>query len=132
MRKFTILSLALAAMLLVAGAVIAAPKAPEDAYVKLPEGATKTQQSIKFSHKAHDALDCTACHHEWDGKGDIKSCSTDGCHTDMKERRGGGSYYAAFHAPQSTISCMGCHRVERQAGKTNVPTACTACHPKAE
>lgn len=132
MRKNIIVSLAVAALLALAVSAMAAPKVPADGPVKAPKGATLTQAVCGFSHGGghKEYTDCKTCHHTWDGKADIKACSTDGCHVDMKEKKGGKSFYAAYHAPQSKHSCMGCHKEVKKAGKAKAPTACTQCHPK--
>ncbi|EPR44737.1 Cytochrome c, class III, conserved region [Desulfovibrio sp. X2] len=131
MRKHIIVGLAVAALLALALPSMAAPKAPADELVAPPAGATLTQGQVMFSHKTgHASYDCKTCHHTWDGKGEPTKCSSAGCHTDMKSKKGGGSFYAAFHAPQSKNSCLGCHREAKKAGKAKAPTSCTQCHPK--
>ncbi|WP_029897356.1 cytochrome c3 family protein [Desulfohalovibrio reitneri] len=128
MRKLLFVCLTCAAVLgLFALPAVYAVDAPEDMMVTVPEGAEKTQAPVGFSHKrpGHAEYDCQTCHHTWDGQGEIKSCSAEGCHTDMKARKGGGSFYAAFHDRKNEASCVGCHSKEGKG-----PKICTECHPR--
>jgi len=83
----------------------------------------KIYQPAKFNHKAHATAykDCKTCHHEWDGKGQPKKCSS--CH---KAQAGGNTpdMKTVFHT-----QCKGCHTKEKQAGK-NAPVGCNDCHAK--
>ncbi|MBN2139384.1 MAG: cytochrome c3 family protein [Desulfovibrionaceae bacterium] len=105
------------------------PKAPCDLVLKAPAGAKATKTPVAFSHAGHKALDCKACHHKWDGKGDLKGCSSKGCHANFKAKKGEDSFYAAFHATAKN-SCLGCHKDLKKANKAAGPTACAKCHPK--
>jgi outer membrane biosynthesis protein TonB len=100
-----------------------------------PEGTVMKQAPVAFSHKRHSALECTACHHTWDGQGAIGGCMDQGCHdlTDAKtpqERKDPTYFYNAFHSRGSEISCVGCHGEMRKAGQPTGPVGCQECHPK--
>ena len=105
-------------------------EAPAELTLTVPQGASATKAPVAFSHTAHEALDCTGCHHTWDGTSAIQSCAADGCHHDLADKRGPNSFYKAFHAMQAENSCLGCHRALKQAGDPAGPVSCTDCHPK--
>jgi len=87
---------------------------------------------VKFSHFDHQKVACTTCHHTWDGKGKVESCTTAGCHDDTKTKNEPNSYFRAFHSVQSETSCRGCHKKLTDAGKaqlTTSPCSNNACHP---
>lgn len=112
-----------------------AVEAPKDLVLKMPEG-TPTKSPVKFAHAGpgHKALDCKACHHNWDGKSDKgMKCSDKGCHDifDPANKSDVKSFYKAFHDMNSEKSCLGCHKKAKADGK-NAPIACNACHPAAQ
>ena len=130
MKKTLVISLMCAALVCAfALPSLYAVDAPADMELHVPDGAKATKSPVPFSHKGHASLECKTCHHKWDGKGDIKGCASEGCHTDMKDKRGDNSYYKAFH-DRSETSCMGCHKALKKAKKDTGPTSCTQCHPK--
>jgi hypothetical protein len=93
------------------------------------------QAPVSFSHGSHSDLECTACHHMWDGKGDIGGCMDQGCHdlvqaVTPQERRDPLYFYNAFHARTSLISCVGCHSDGRKAGLPTGPVGCQECHTR--
>ena len=109
------------------------PAVPGEMILKAPEGVEAKQPPVTFSHEAHKDLDCKACHHEWDGKGEIGGCMDQGCHDiiDAKtpqEKKDPRFYYNAFHDRKSTISCVGCHSELRKAEKPTGPIGCKECH----
>ena len=93
---------------------------------------TDKYEQVMFDHTGHAALDCTACHHTWDGASPIKSCSAEGCHTntDVKVKKGVESLYAAYHSrnKEKLYSCVGCHAAKKKAGEKTGPTVCNKCH----
>ncbi|WP_462324565.1 cytochrome c3 family protein [Desulfoplanes sp.] len=96
--------------------------------IKAPEGAKTRKSPAPFSHEKHAELDCTACHHTWDGNGPIKKCTDSGCHDSLsRDRDNKIKYYKeAYHE-----SCYkGCHKDRKKAGETTGPTSCRDCHPK--
>lgn len=131
MKKTLLLSL-LCAALVVAFALPslhAAPAAPADMVIKHftePLG-KKAQAKVPFSHTGHAQTDCKVCHHKWDGSAAVVGCASDGCHTDLKAKKGDASLYMAFHAKGDT-SCQGCHKAQKKAGQKTGPTSCKACH----
>jgi hypothetical protein len=132
---FKTLSAILACAVLVGALALpaaAATEAPADMTLTMPEGGKATKAPVDFSHKAHGAIDCTACHHTWDGKSEVKSCAAAGCHDnlDPKDKKSDKSFYMAYHKPTSTQSCVGCHRAQKKAGNKTGPISCTQCHPK--
>ncbi|MDD4951649.1 MAG: cytochrome c3 family protein [Desulfovibrionaceae bacterium] len=132
MKKTILISLVCSALVcaFVLPSLHAAPKAPADMTIEMPKGQKATKAPVAFSHAKHKALDCKACHHKWDGKGDVKGCSSAGCHEDYKAKKGDKSFYGAFHAATSKNSCLGCHKDLKTAKKPTGPTACTQCHPQ--
>ena len=106
---------------------VEAPKG--DMMIAVPAGEKATKAPVKFGHEGHKALECTACHHTWDGKGEVKSCAAEGCHTDLKDKKAKTSFYQAFHA-NAPQSCLGCHKAVKKEGKKTGPVACNDCHPK--
>jgi len=121
----------LCVLLLTAALAWAAVKAPADLKLGPPEGMKVTKTLVDFSHAKHGAakVECTTCHHTWDGKSDVKSCASAGCH-DQPGKKGENAYYTAFHFKKTDKSCLGCHKVMKKKGNKVVPVACKACHPK--
>lgn len=90
---------------------------------------------VKFSHFDHQDVNCSKCHHTWDGKTQIKNCASAGCHDELKHKGEPHSYFKAFHTLHSDQSCRGCHVKMNKEGKTDLataPCANNACHPKVE
>jgi hypothetical protein len=109
------------------------PPVPDDMILKPPPGTEAKQPPVTFSHQAHKDLECQACHHTWDGKGEIQSCAAQGCHDIFEaetpaERRDPKFNYNAWHDRKSTISCVGCHSEMRKAGEPTGPVGCKDCH----
>ncbi|WP_319780925.1 cytochrome c3 family protein [Maridesulfovibrio sp.] len=132
MKKTLLISMVTAALVCVfALPSLYAVDAPGDMVLKAPAGAKMTKSPVAFSHKGHTALDCAKCHHKWDGKGEIKNCSVEGCHADTSKegKKKPTSFYSAFHAKADT-SCVGCHKAMKKAKKATGPTKCGDCHPK--
>ena len=131
--KKTLLICMVAAALVCAFALpsLYAVEAPGDMVLKAPAGTKMKKAPVDFSHKGHAAVDCTKCHHTWDGKAAVKKCSAEGCHVDTskKGKKKPTSFYSAFHA-KSEISCVGCHKALKKAKKATGPTKCGDCHPK--
>lgn len=97
-----------------------------------PAKLNKTRFSqVKFSHFAHQNVACVKCHHTWDGRSAIKSCATEGCHSELRSKGTTDSYFKAFHTLHSDHSCRGCHSAMNKAGKKELklaPCANNACH----
>jgi hypothetical protein len=113
--------------------LFASPQAPGDMILKAPEGVEAKQPPVAFSHEAHKELECQACHHEWDGKGEIQGCMAQGCHDVLvaetpEARKNPMYYYNAYHDRKSTISCVGCHSELKKAEKPTGPIGCKDCH----
>ncbi len=115
----------------------------------LTDAAKRTQ--VSFPHAVHFGNACQVCHHKWDGRSKIKSCSTSECHDlaqapktkdnkPVKDRLVSIRYYKnAFHD-----MCISCHKEIKinnevlEASKATLdeplpatgPTGCTKCHPK--
>ncbi|MFP4072340.1 MAG: cytochrome c3 family protein [Desulfovibrionales bacterium] len=108
---------------------------PADMVLKAPEGVEMKQSPVDFSHTTHADLECTACHHEWDGESEVQSCSAEGCHDifeakSPKDKRDPRFFYNAWHDRKSEISCVGCHAALKKAGEATGPIGCADCHPK--
>jgi len=130
MKRFVFSAVTLT-LLLSASMALAAVEAPGDMVLRPPEGMEAKKSFVDFSHSIHGAakIDCVTCHHTWDQKSEISSCSVAGCH-DQPGKKGDNSFYMAFHEKQSDISCLGCHKTEKKNGNKNVPVSCKSCHPK--
>jgi hypothetical protein len=109
-----------------------ATDAPDTLTIKPPEGVRARKSPVEFSHVKHKDLDCTKCHHMWDGKSEaeIQPCTDSGCHDvfkpNPKERRSIKYFYNAYHD-----QCYkGCHMDLKKAGKPTGPTGCNGCHPR--
>jgi hypothetical protein len=106
---------------------------------------------VSFPHAVHFSYACQVCHHKWDGRSQIKSCSTSECHDlaqapktkdkkPVKDRLVSIRYYKnAYHE-----MCISCHKEIKIKNKaleaskasldeplpTTGPTGCNKCHPK--
>jgi len=95
-----------------------------------PEGAKTSMPTVTFQHDWHKALECTACHHKWDGAAEVQKCKASGCHDDTSVKRGDRAYYLAYHKPGEQ-SCLGCHKTLKKAKAEKYgPTKCKGCHKK--
>lgn len=123
--------LTLSVLLLVSAFAWAAVEAPADLKLGPPEGMKAKKALVDFSHAKHDEakVACVTCHHTWDQKSDVKSCSAAGCH-DQPGKKEKNSFYFAFHDKKSDASCVGCHKKMKKAGNKTIPVACKSCHPK--
>ncbi|BDQ35576.1 cytochrome c3 family protein [Pseudodesulfovibrio portus] len=130
MQRFILSILALCALVLTVSMATAATEAPAELKLEAPAGIKATKNPVTFPHAKHDAagVECATCHHTWDSKSDVQSCSTAGCH-DQPGKKGETAYYSAFHAKNADNSCLGCHKIMKKEGKV-VPVSCKDCHPK--
>lgn len=128
MLATTALALALTTTLVLAAPTLASPPVPADMLLAPPPFIEATRASVPFSHELHDkaGVACVTCHHTWDGKEEIGSCSVAGCH-DQPGRKGETTFYSAFHARDNDASCLSCHRSIVQEGG-QAPIACKDCH----
>ncbi|WP_319542978.1 cytochrome c3 family protein [uncultured Pseudodesulfovibrio sp.] len=131
MYRIIMIATTLCVLTLTTAMGFAATEAPGDLKLGPPEGMKATKTLVDFSHAKHDAakIDCTSCHHTWDGTSDIQSCATPGCH-DQPGKKGETAYYSAFHAKNSDKSCLGCHKIIKKRDGKPVPVSCKSCHPK--
>jgi hypothetical protein len=101
------------------------------------------RSEVAFPHAAHFSYSCQKCHHKWNGKEAIQSCTTSGCHDLDKvpedKTRKMHYYKQAFHS-----ACIGCHKEIKTKNKVmessaaalgeklppTGPTGCNQCHPK--
>jgi hypothetical protein len=77
-----------------------------------------TTNVVSFNHLLHEARtdSCSACHHK-----SVGPCSE--CHSLLPNPRGGGfTLEQAHHVPDSTLSCVGCHK--EHTGRNE----CAGCH----
>lgn len=113
-------------------------------------GAEQQRASVEFPHGTHFNYACQRCHHTWNGREEIKNCTTSGCHdqlatpkqsdSDMSPEALALTYYKkAYHQ-----LCIGCHKQIKQQNKQielskkpittalakTGPTGCIECHPK--
>jgi hypothetical protein len=131
MHRFIIITMALCVFILTSVLALAAIDAPADMKLSPPEGMKARKAFVDFSHEKHGAakIDCTTCHHTWDGKSEIQGCSSSGCH-DQTGKKGTTAFYTAFHSKKSETSCLGCHKIIKKKEGKPVPVACKACHKK--
>ncbi|MFH0726957.1 MAG: cytochrome c3 family protein [Pseudomonadota bacterium] len=113
-------------------------------------GATQHRSSVQFPHATHFNYACQRCHHDWNGKTEVQTCTTSGCHDQAKTPKAD-----AMKEPSDAIAvkyykkayhklCIGCHKDIKQKNtalefskktltvtlaKTG-PTGCIQCHPK--
>jgi hypothetical protein len=117
-----------------------------------PVGFVSKRSAVAFPHSRHFEYACRTCHHKWDGKSEVQSCTAAECHDQLsappppKGRRYGdyiddsiGYFKFAFHR-----QCIGCHKeIKRRNAKLTQsllalntslhktgPTGCVRCHPK--
>ena len=130
MHRFIMITMTLCVLILASALAWAAVEAPADLKLGPPEGMKVSKPLVDFSHEKHDAakIECASCHHTWDGKAEVQSCSTAACH-DQSGKKGTTAFYTAFHSKKSEISCLGCHKIVKKEGKP-VPVSCKACHAK--
>ncbi len=98
---------------------------PREALMTVPPGVKNRKSSVPFPHANHKPIECTYCHHTAYETLSMSKCSSDGCHSNTTERKGEGSYYAAFHEKfeKSDRSCLDCHQTRGKG-----PTSCKGCH----
>jgi hypothetical protein len=130
MHRFITTLLTFSFLILATTLAQASNTAPMDMKIGPPKSMKATKTLVDFSHDRHGTakIECITCHHTWDGKNDIKSCSVSGCH-DQPGKKGNTAFYRAFHSKKSDSSCLGCHKIVKKGG-TPVPVACKSCHPK--
>lgn len=130
MKRLVTMALALAALVCIA-LPLQAMDAPKDPItMMMPEGGKVTKPTVSFPHAKHAALECTACHHKWDGKSEMKACKSAGCHDDVTTKKGDRAYYLAYHKPGKQ-SCLGCHKeLKKEKAAAYGPTKCGDCHVK--
>jgi hypothetical protein len=91
---------------------------------------------VTFKHSTHQDVECTQCHHMWDGDGPIQKCSDDGCHNSFDRKdKSVSSLYQIIHSKGETVSsCLSCHREEAgdDRDKMREMAGCrgSVCHPK--
>ncbi|WP_461211249.1 cytochrome c3 family protein [Desulfocurvus sp. DL9XJH121] len=129
--RTTFLLLSALALLALAALPLSAADAPKDPItMQVPDGATATKPTVLFPHAKHAALDCTACHHKWDGKSAVVACKSAGCHDDVSTKKGDKAYYLAYHKPGKQ-SCLGCHKaLKTEKAPAFGPVKCAGCHVK--
>lgn len=95
------------------------------------EPASDRFASVAFNHGPHVGLTCTACHHMFEGCGEITACRE--CHFDREDKQDTMGYYWAWHGSGIEGSCLGCHKALADEGNEVVPTKCSAgCHEPTE
>ena len=118
--------------------------------LKPDESIEPKKSSVDFNHPQHFIYDCKTCHHKWEGKTQIPTCTTTECHDLLKSPKKptkylvytdtGIKYYKyAYHK-----KCVGCHKEVKAKRKememsyqvlkeklpSSGPTGCIECHPK--
>ena len=131
MHRSLTFTLTILAAVLAASLAWAAPRAPGDMRLTAPAGWQATKPCVDFSHASHSGagVECATCHHTWDGKGTIQSCSTPECH-DQQGKKGAQTFYAAFHDKNAESSCLGCHKTANAKDGSSLPVSCKDCHAR--
>ena len=129
MRFLIVLSMI---MLPVFSATVAASEIPADKEVIVFSGKTG---DVTFNHKLHaglenvggvDKVECSTCHHTYQGEGAVKPCSE--CHVRDKSKAAADTpdLKKAFH-----YRCRECHKYTVEEGKPAGPVKkCKLCHVK--
>ncbi|MGD8523165.1 MAG: cytochrome c3 family protein [Desulfobacterales bacterium] len=157
MQKRGLLLLGIIVILVTLGATFVSGESDDEMCVPMgtivlepPESVEPKRSAVEFPHSTHFGLDCKTCHHKWQGKEVIQTCSASGCHdvTESLIKAGSGAvnrdqailyYKTAFHD-----MCIGCHREMKRLNKEmemsykrlnkelprTGPTGCVQCHPK--
>ncbi|THB69637.1 MAG: hypothetical protein D6E12_04295 [Desulfovibrio sp.] len=129
MRKYLVIAALCAAVaVLFAVPVVQAFEIPCEVEI-VPEGEPAGDRfaTVTFSHEPHVDLTCTACHHMFEGCGEIMSCRE--CHFDRDDRQDTMGFYFAWHGKDALNSCLGCHKALAAEGNEVVPTKCSqGCH----
>ncbi len=131
MKRLLTLFACLACLALLAAPAAMAAEAPAGPItLQMPPGAKAHMPTVTFQHDWHKALECTACHHKWDGNGQPQKCKSSGCHDDVSVKNGVRAYYLAYHK-LGKQSCLGCHKEMKKAKAPKYgPTKCNGCHKK--
>jgi hypothetical protein len=117
-----------------------------------PVGVISKRSAVAFPHSRHFEYTCRTCHHKWDGKSQLQSCTASECHDKLSApppKKGikymdyvdeSISYFKfAFHR-----QCIGCHKeietrneklsrslfVLNTSQQKTGPIGCVSCHPK--
>lgn len=149
--RFFIFSLAIAAAcLFAAGQVLAAEEKAAEA--KTADAGKETAQpdvpkeelaikgskkTVMFSHvKGHEKIECVVCHHKVNDVQTYAKCSNEGCHDNLKDRKGENSLYFVMHSKAEGLkhqTCMECHArtVAEKPDLKKQMTGCSGswCHP---
>ena len=94
------------------------------------KGGASERMNVTFPHSAHRGVNCMQCHHEVGEEGRYVPCTE--CHSTPGPReRDPMSMFMAFHAKDSSRSCVGCHTrmVEKAPAKYEATfKGCRPCH----
>lgn len=149
MRK-TVLLVIVVSMSLIWGSILIADvmKVPMDEITIKPLIKDAKRSDVAFPHAVHFGYSCKECHHKWDTRSIIVSCTSSGCHDLDKAPKKDGKidkekakkyYKNAYHD-----MCIGCHKEIKKENKAieaskmavgeklapTGPTGCNQCHPK--
>lgn len=103
---------------------------PDGIAITVPEGEKPLDKfpEVQFNHSSHASIQCSKCHHMFEGCGEIMPCRV--CHVSRDSRKDPSSYYAAWHS-KTEGSCLGCHRSMKAKGEETGPVTCMKeCHPQ--
>jgi len=92
---------------------------------------------VTFNHKLHSGLEnvggvekveCSTCHHSYEGEGAVKACSNCHVRTKKADPAGAPNLKKAFH-----FRCRSCHKYTMDQGKKAGPDKkCKLCHVKSK
>ena len=92
---------------------------------------------VTFNHKLHSGLEnvggvekveCSTCHHSYEGEGAVKACSNCHVRTKKADPAGAPNLKKAFH-----FRCRNCHKYTMEQGKKAGPDKkCKLCHVKSK
>lgn len=106
-----------------------AAEVPCEVHIAPDSDAKPLFNEVVFPHDKHADLQCSDCHHMFEGSGSMDACRM--CHMDrdMDYRSEKSSYYYAWHG-RSDNSCFGCHYDRKNKGEAHGPVKCfnSGCH----
>ncbi len=113
--------------------------------LKAPDSVEMELAPVDFHHSKHFSTNCMTCHHKWTGEGQIKNCTTSGCHdvaTAPENPLKNGKYTdeaMKYYKYAYHEQCRPCHKDLKAANieatsidevVQDIPTGCVECHPK--
>ena len=133
-RVFSILSILLFSLVMLAGMTQAEDKGPAEIVLKSTVDPAKKAKPAFFPHARHQKkFVCATCHHS-NGVDDKKVAYKEGqkiekCDSCHNTTSGMIEPLNTFKKTAHTL-CKGCHKELKQSGEAAGPTKCNGCHRK--